>query len=73
MLFISAALFLFKEMLPCISFNVLHHYFSYETERSATLYKYRKLSDLEQIHLTYLAHFFKLWPVVVTKLGKCEK
>ena len=31
---------------------------------SAALHRYRKLSELEQIHLTYSAHFFKLWPVV---------
>ena len=31
----SAALFAFKEMLLCISFNFLHHGFIYETERSA--------------------------------------
>ena len=31
----SAALFPFKEMLACISFNFLHHEFIYETERSA--------------------------------------
>ena len=103
-------------MLPCSSFNFLHHDFIYETERSAwpsygnqneigkiisapkndkssdylcqlewlcgckfrshleqknvsaVLYRYRKRSELEQVHLTYSANFFKLWPVVVTKL-----